>query len=89
MSGIIYEHVSTDGDERFHIDLGDDRNMTVNVTGEGIIFDVFGLRIVQVDGMVYDDVHLGTVGMTYEEWGDWVSESHIPMPDSKIDPAKR
>ena len=86
---IIYTETKSATDSRMDIDLGDDRKMTVTVTGEGIIFDVFGLRIVQVDGMVYDDVPLGTVGMTYEEWGDWVSESHIPMPDSKIDPAKR
>ena len=86
---IIYTETKSATDSRMDIDLGDDRKMTVTVTGEGIIFDVFGLRIVQVDGMVYDDVNLGTVGMTYEEWGDWVSESHIPMPDSKIDPAKR
>jgi len=86
---IIYTETKSATDSQMDIDLGDDRKMTVTITGEGIIFDVFGLRIVQVDGMVYDDVHLGTVGMTYEEWGDWVSESHIPMPDSKIDPAKR
>ena len=86
---IIYTETKSATDSRMDIDLGDDRKMTVTITREGIIFDVFGLRIVQVDGMVYDDVHLGTVGMTYEEWGDWVSESHIPMPDSKIDPAKR
>ena len=86
---IIFTETKSTTDSRMDIDLGDDRTMTVTVTGEGIIFDVFGPKVVQVDGMVYDDVHLGTVGMTYEEWGDWVSESHIPMPDSKIDPAKR
>ena len=62
---IVYEHVSEDGNERFHVDLGDNRHLLVNVTGEGVIMDVF-LR-----GFTSEtDTHLGTVGMTFDEWAD-------------------
>ena len=38
---IVYEHVSEDGNERFHVDLGDNRHLLVNVTHEGIVMDVY------------------------------------------------
>jgi alpha-L-arabinofuranosidase len=48
-------------DNRTEINLGDGQNLTINITGEGIIMDV-----------VEDDYHLGTVGMMFDEWADWV-----------------
>ena len=67
MSGIIYESETGEGLGRFEIDLADGthRLMTVNVTEEGIIMDVY-LR-----GFTPEtDTHLGTVGMTFDEWAD-------------------
>jgi len=82
MSGIIYESETGEGLGRFMIDLGDGRNMTVNVTSEGIIMDVYER---QPEGGDYDllntsdeDVHLGTMGMTFDEWADWVITRTAP-----------
>jgi hypothetical protein len=82
MSGIIYESETGDGLGRFMIDLGDSRNMTVNVTSEGVIMDVFER---QPEGGDYDllntsdeDVHLGTMGMTFDEWADEVVSFDSP-----------
>lgn len=69
MSGIIYESETGEGLGRFMIDLGDGRNMTVNVTEEGIIMDVYSL---DEDDGVRDHYHLGTVGMMFDEWADWL-----------------
>ena len=68
MSGIIYESETGEGLGRFEIDLADGthRLMTVNVTEEGIIMDVYGRAPQEFD----DDTHLGTVGMTFDEWAD-------------------
>ena len=67
MSGIIYESETGEGLGRFEIDLADgpQRLMTVNVTEEGIIMDVY-LRGFTLE----TDTHLGTVGMTFDEWAD-------------------
>ena len=58
------------------IDLGDGRKMTINITGESIVMDVYER---QPEGGDYDllntsdeDVHVGAVGMTFDEWADWV-----------------
>jgi len=81
MSGIIYESETGEGLGRFMIDLGDGRNMTVNVTSEGVIMDVFER---QPEGGDYDllhgdeDVHLGTAGMMFDEWADWIVERIDP-----------
>ena len=83
MTGIIYESETGDGLGRFEIDLGDGRNMTVNVTEEGIIMDVFGLQEDEANGMVRDDRHLGTAGMMFDEWAEWVSEvAPFDLPDT-------
>ena len=83
MSGIIYESETGEGLGRFEIDLGDGRNMTVNVTSEGIIMDVFGLQEDEADGMVHDDLHLGTAGMMFDEWAEWVEDtSRWNLPDT-------
>ena len=67
MSGIIYESETGEGLGRFEIDLADGthRLMTVNVTEEGIIMDVY-LRGFTLE----TDTLLGTVGMTFDEWAD-------------------
>tara|TARA_B110001454_G_scaffold8404_1_gene7961 strand:+ start:2402 stop:2614 length:213 start_codon:yes stop_codon:yes gene_type:complete len=57
---MVYEHSRLDGDERFHVSL-DGSVLIVAVTGEGIIMDVYD-----------DDDLLGTVGMMFEEWAEWV-----------------
>ena len=88
MAGIVYDHKSDSQEDRFHIDLEDGRLMTVNVTNEGIIMDVFGTRaglagaVARIgageelasvlDGPPDEDVHLGTAGMLFDEWADWV-----------------
>ena len=43
------------------IDLDDGRVLDVNITHEGIIMDVF--RNME---------HLGTAGMMFDEWADWI-----------------
>ena len=78
MSGIIYEHVSTDGDERFHIDLGDDRLLIVNVTSEGIIMDVYGYASNSWENRHLDPAHLGTMGMMFDEWADEIISLDSP-----------
>ena len=83
MTGIIYESETGEGLGRFMIDLGDGRNMTVNVTSEGVIMDVFGLQENDADGMVHDDLHLGTAGMMFDEWAEWVEDtSRWNLPDT-------
>ena len=52
---------------RTEVDLGESRHMTINITDEGIIMDVFG----EPDENL-DEVHLGTVGMTFDEWAEWI-----------------
>jgi len=58
-------------DDGYVVDLGDGRNLIVNVTDEGIIMDVF-------DGLFPEDEHLGTVGMMFDEWADWIVERIDP-----------
>jgi len=52
---------------RTEVDLGESRHMTINITDEGIIIDIFGEPDEELD-----EVHLGTVGMMFDEWADWV-----------------
>jgi hypothetical protein len=102
MSGIIYDHKSDDQEDRFHIDLGDGRLMLVNVTNEGVIMDVFGTRggiagvlarigageelASVLDGPPDEDVHLGTMAMTFDEWADEIisfdSPTRVGVKDS-------
>jgi hypothetical protein len=80
---IIYTETKSDKDSRTWIDIGDGRNMTVNVTSEGIIMDVY--QIVDVfDNPNAEPVgehteHVGTAGMMFDEWADWVQ--------TRIDPS--
>jgi len=47
----------------FSVDVGDesDRKMMIFVSHEGIVMDVYE-----------NDLQLGTTGMMYDEWADWV-----------------
>mgnify|MGYP001560314752 FL=1 len=65
---IIYEHLSQGGCEDFNVLLDDGRALNVRVSDEGIVMDVFGLQ---------DDLHLGTVGMMFDEWADWIVREDI------------
>ena len=60
MDSTIYEHSNKDGCDQFYVSL-DDKQMIVGVTEEGIIMDVYN-----------DDDLLGTVGMMFDEWAEWV-----------------
>lgn len=53
-------------------DLDDGRSLTISITYEGIIMDVYGLQEDETNGMVRDDLHLGTAGLTFDEWADWL-----------------
>ena len=67
---IIYTETKSDTDSRTWIDIGDGRNLCINITGEGVIMDVY-LR--GFTSLVFDpetDTHLGTVGMAFDEWAD-------------------
>ena len=80
---IIYTETKSDKDSRIEIDIGDGRKMTINITGEGIIMDVFGPpdedsqrnRSWLAPDIILDP-HLGSAGMTFEEWADWVQRDH-------------
>ena len=52
---------------RTEVDLGESRHMTINITDEGIIMDVFGPPDEKLNNL-----HLGTVGMTFDEWAEWI-----------------
>ena len=54
------------------VGLGDGRTLMVNVTVEGIIMDVYSPRREGHALNVYHD-HLGTVGMTFDEWADRIA----------------
>ena len=72
---IIYTETKSDKDSRTEINIGDGRSMTVNITGEGIIIDAYGVQEDDDNGMIRDDLHLGTIGMTFDEWAEWITES--------------
>ncbi len=75
-------------DPLIEVDLEDGRYMTINVTQEGVIMDVYGRQnslagalgrlgegedlASVLDGPPKEDVHLGTAGMTFDEWAEWV-----------------
>ena len=89
---IIYTETKSDTDHRTDIDIGDGRHMTINITHEGVIMDVFER---QPEGGDYDllntsdeDVHLGTVGMMFDEWADWIiqfdKDRDVVWPDKAV-----
>ncbi len=83
---IIYEHTSRDSCEAFSVALDDDRTLNIGITPEGIIMDVFRNMPIHDKGAAvpipkdeYVNEHLGTVGMMFDEWADWVQ--------TRIDPS--
>ncbi len=60
MTLVTTDH-SQSNETRFSIDLEGEMKMQVVVSPEGIIMDAF-------DG----DEHVGTEGMMYDEWYEWV-----------------
>jgi len=64
----VYLTVDEDDHKEFSVTLGDGRILNINVTHEGVIMDVFERRPEYAD----QDEHLGTAGMMFDEWADWV-----------------
>ena len=58
--------------EPIEVDITDGRMLNIHITNEGIIMDVFGVQEDDSNGMVRDDLHLGTAGMMFDEWADWI-----------------
>ena len=75
---IIYTETKSDKDSRTWIDLGDDRNLSITITGEGIIMDVYGPRREGHALNVHHD-HFGTAGMMFDEWADWIVREDITL----------
>jgi hypothetical protein len=71
---IIYTETLSDAESRTEIDIGDGRIMTVNITGEGIVIDVYGRAPQEFS----DDTLLGTMGMMFDEWADEVVSFDSP-----------
>ena len=71
---ITYTETKSDTDSRTEIDIGDGRHMTISITGEGIVMDVFAIseHIDYSGNPPGDDERLGTVEMTFDEWAEWV-----------------
>jgi hypothetical protein len=65
---IIYTETLSDKDSRIEIDIGDGRMLTINIIGEGLIMDVYEPGFRNIDF----DKHIGTVGMMFDEWADWI-----------------
>ena len=92
---IIYTETKSDKDSRMEIDIDDGRIMTISITGEGIIMDVYGLEEARYglpddyDGPEThkENVLLGTAGMMFNEWADWVvglMPRAYQMPDPTV-----
>jgi len=71
---ITYTETKSDTDSRTWIDIGDGRQITVSITSEGIIMDVFAIseHIDYSGNPPGEDERLGTVEMTFAEWAEWV-----------------
>jgi len=61
------------------VDLGDGRHLTINISHEGIVMDVYNY----IDGWEDSpDMGLeGTVGMMFDEWADWIVVDDIAILD--------
>ena len=79
---------SQEGETRFHIDIDDGRSMVVIVTTEGIIMDVYlSPRTDESDLTGFDKpMHLGTMGMMFDEWADEVVSFDSPTKLSSAVP---
>ena len=71
---ITYTETKSATDSRTEIDIGDGRQITVSITSEGIIMDVFAIseHIDYSGNPPGEDERLGTVEMTFAEWAEWV-----------------
>ena len=70
---IIYTETRSDTDSRTEIDIGDGRTLTISITGEDIIMDVYETHEPEpVLDTGIDASLLGTVEMTFDEWAEWV-----------------
>ena len=63
--------------DKYVFDLDDGRNLIVNITAEGVIMDVWGPHTAGTEAGTDNETginasHLGTVGMMFDEWADWV-----------------
>ena len=63
--------------DKYVFDLDDGRNLIVNITAEGVIMDVWGPHTAGTEAWTDNETginasHLGTVGMMFDEWADWV-----------------
>ena len=76
---VIYEHTSRDSCEEFSIALDDDRTLNIGITPEGVIMDVYGL-LEDEDELVWDGLLLGTAGMMFDEWANWLVERYGHPP---------
>jgi len=61
----------------YAVALGDGRSLTFSITAEGIIMDAWGPHTAGTEAWTdnetgIDASHLGTVGMMFDEWADWV-----------------
>ena len=70
---IIYTETKSDTDSRMWIDIGDGRNLSITITDEGVIMDVYEPGFRNID----EDKHIGTVGMMFDEWADWIVREDI------------
>lgn len=102
---IMYDHSSEDGTERFNVDLGDGRVMTVKVTGEGIIMDVYALGqgidaalarvgagedlVSVLDSPPDENGPIATVGMMFDEWADWIVGGDFDAREALIEDEDR
>jgi hypothetical protein len=86
---IIYTETKSDKDSRTEIDIGDGRMLTINITGEGIIMDVWKKAddVDEIGSALSCDEHLGTAGMMFDEWADWVG-GLMPRAYQMPDPTK-
>ena len=78
MNSVIYEHTSRDFCEEFNIALDDGRTLHIGVTPEGVIMDVYSPRREGHALNVHHD-HLGTAGMMFDEWADWIVREDIAL----------
>jgi hypothetical protein len=89
---IIYTETLSDAESRTEIDIGDGRRLTINITGEGIIMDVWGTYVPGTEPWTdnetgIDESLLGTAGMMFDEWADWiVAEEETTDIDRKYPP---
>tara|TARA_Y100000034_G_scaffold41743_1_gene51278 strand:+ start:1628 stop:1876 length:249 start_codon:yes stop_codon:yes gene_type:complete len=80
---INYTETLSDAESRTEINIDDGRTMTINITGEGIVIDVYQMVDVfdnpNAEPVGENSVHVGTVGMMFDEWADWIIREDITL----------